>query len=231
MTMINWAKNALVTQPLLRIIVLSMAGLLLLMLIANSLDLVSITKIEQWIRTAQTISTPLLIAVIIGLLMVDIVLSIPTLLIALLSGFFLGAVIGTVTVFCGLFGTMSLGYWMGNRLGSKFLHRFAGSAKQQKLLAQQFQQHSALLIVFARAVPMLPEISAILSGSQALPYWKFIGLWALGTAPYCIIACYSGSLSSASNPIPAITGVLLLMAGLWLLAGGLRWYLQNHKTD
>ena len=219
------------TLPLLRVIVLSMGAFLLLMIIANSLELVSVAKIEQWIRTAQISSTPLLIAVIIGLLMVDIALSIPTLFIAVLSGFFLGAVIGAITVFCGLFTTVSLGYWLGNRYGSQFLHRLAGSTKQQQLLAQQFQQHSTLLIVFARAVPMLPEISAILSGSHGLPYRKFLGFWALGTAPYCVIACYSGSLSTTSNPAPAITGMLLLMAGSWLLAGGLRWYLQKHKVD
>lgn len=225
--MITLLKNALAAQPLLRIILLSMAALLMVMLIVSNFDWVNVTKVEAWLHEAQTISTPVLVAVIMGLLLVDFLLSIPTLLIAVLSGFFLGAVGGALTVFCGLFGTVSMGYFLGKHFGDRLLNRFCRSPEQRNLLALQYQQHSSLLIVFARAVPMLPEITAVLSGSHNMPYWKFFAWWALGTAPYCIIASYSGSVSSASNPTPALAGMLALMAGLWILAAGLKWHLNK----
>lgn len=226
--MITLLKNTLAAQPLLKIILLSMAALLVVMLLVGNFDWVNVTKVEAWLHKAQTISTPVLVAVIMGLLLVDLFLSIPTLLIAVLSGFFLGAVGGALTVFCGLFGTVSVGYILGKQFGDRLLNRFCSSPEQRHLLAWQYQQHSRLLIVFARAVPMLPEITAVLSGSHNMPYWKFITWWALGTAPYCIVASYSGSVSSASNPTPALAGMLALMAGLWILAAGLKWYLNKR---
>lgn len=219
------------SQPLIKIILSSMAGLLIIMLLVSGLDIVNTDKIEQWLYAAQGISRVWLVSVIIALLFVDLLLSIPTLLIAVLSGFFLGTTLGAITVFCGLFGTVTLGYGLGRQFGHHLLPRLCGSEQQQALLAEQYQHHAPLLIVFARAVPMMPEITAVLSGSHAMPYWQFIGLWALGTAPYCVIASYSGSLSSTSDPKPALIGMLALMAGLWLIAGGLKWFLQKQKPS
>lgn len=229
--LIRFLTRVLATQPLLRIIVLSMAGLLVIMLTASHFNWVSAAQAEIWLHEAQTVSTPVLVMLILALLLADLLLSVPTLLIAVLSGFFLGALGGAVTVFVGLFGTVSVGYWLGKQFGNRLLNRFCRSPEQRELLARQYQQHGVLLIVFARAMPMLPEITAVLSGSHAMPYRKFIGWWATGTAPYCMIASYSGSLSSTSNPIPALAGMLALMAGLWVLAAFLKWHLHKKQAS
>ncbi|OIQ26783.1 MAG: hypothetical protein BM561_01730 [Vibrio sp. MedPE-SWchi] len=45
---------------------------------------------------------------------------------------------------------------------------------------------------------------------------RFMLAWLLSTVPYCLIAAYSGSISSMSDPKPALMGAALLTTTFWV---------------
>ncbi|KJY81284.1 hypothetical protein TW74_00640 [Vibrio nigripulchritudo] len=53
-----------------------------------------------------------------------------------------------------------------------------------------------------------------------MKFSRFIVAWSISTIPYCLIAVYSGSISSLDDPKPAIITAVLMTSGLWL-----GWYM------
>ncbi|PMJ95717.1 hypothetical protein BCU12_05005 [Vibrio sp. 10N.261.55.A7] len=45
---------------------------------------------------------------------------------------------------------------------------------------------------------------------------RFMFAWLLSSVPYCMIAAYSGSISSLGNPKPALITAAVLTASLWV---------------
>jgi len=72
------------------------------------------------------------------------------------------------------------------------------------------------MILLSRAMPILPEITACLSGLTKMSPTKFIVAWMLGSYPYILIATYAGSISTLDNPMPAIYTALAITLAMWV---------------
>jgi uncharacterized membrane protein YdjX (TVP38/TMEM64 family) len=82
------------------------------------------------------------------------------------------------------------------------------------------------MILMSRASPILPEVSACMAGITRMPFRKFLLAWTINTVPFALIASYSGSISSISNPRPAIYAAISIYAVLWI--GW--WILKKYKS-
>lgn len=203
-------------QALLKMMISLMLVFLLAFFALNTTGIITLEKIQMWLENAQQLSPVYVISLIIVLLLIDLLISVPTLALTILSGFFLGATLGAVATISGLIISGSVGYWLSYRFGDKYLNFVLRNPEEKARAQQSFKQHGSTIIFLSRAVPMLPEISACMAGVTKMPYRKFLLFWLVSCVPYCLIASYAGSISTLDNPTPAILAATGLLVTLWL---------------
>lgn len=203
-------------QALLKMMISLMLVFVLAFFALNTTGIITLEKIQAWLESAQQLSPVYVISLIIVLLLIDLLISVPTLALTILSGFFLGATLGAVATISGLIISGSVGYWLSYRFGDKYLNFVLRNPEEKASAQQSFKQHGSTIIFLSRAVPMLPEISACMAGVTKMPYRKFLLFWLVSCVPYCLIASYAGSISTLDNPTPAILAATGLLVTLWL---------------
>ncbi|MEP0355997.1 MAG: VTT domain-containing protein [Paraglaciecola sp.] len=187
-----------------------------ILLVIKFTGVITIEKVENWLLMAKDTGVITLILIVIVILLSDLLLSIPTLATVILSGYFLGHTYGAVASLIGLMLIGILGYILSYYHGEKIEKRILPSENQRLEARQNFKKHGYSMILFSRAIPMLPEISACLAGMTNMPFKKFLSAWSLSVTPYVLICTYAGSVSSIDNPTPAIYSALGVNLILWL---------------
>ncbi len=189
---------------------------------------ISVEKIELWLTAAKSVDVIYLALIIVLLLFADLFIAMPTLTVMILSGYFLGPVYGAITAITGVMLAGIIGYILSYLYGEKLEKLVIKDPQQRLALRKQFDQYGILMIVFSRAMPILPEITACLSGMTKMPFIRFITAWSVSSVPYGIIATYAGSISSLNNPKPAIITAIVLTTLCWAA-----WFivqrLNKHK--
>lgn len=180
----------------------------------------SIEQIESWLTYAKSLSPIYVGGMTILLLFADLFVAMPTLTITILSGYFLGQWYGALAAVLGMMLAGCIGFVLGRRYSKRILAFIVKDEEKILEVRAAFQSHGFTMILLSRAVPILPEVTACLAGMTGMSFSRFITAWSLSTIPYCLIAVYSGSISSLDNPKPAIITAALLTSGLWL-----GWYL------
>lgn len=182
----------------------------------TSTGIVTVAKIEHWLTAAQTINLFYVGLIITALLLADLFIAVPTLTVMILAGFFLGHFFGAMCALIGLILAGCSGYWVSRMYGDRLLNTLIKDPNKRQEAMGQFRQHGAMIILLSRATPILPEVSACMSGMTNMPFLRFFSLWLLSITPYALIATYAGSISSIQNPKPAIFTAIALTLVLWL---------------
>ncbi len=190
--------------------------LISIFIILNSTGLITVEKIELWLKMANTSHSFYVAAIVSGLLLADLFISVPTLMLTILSGYFLGPVLGFLAAITGLLMAGTCGYGISRKYGDKLVSFLIKDQDKRDEAVQMFQKHGSIVILLSRAMPILPEVSACMAGLTRMSFVKFLFLWLASSIPYVIIASYAGSISSLENPKPAIFAAIGLMAFLWL---------------
>lgn len=175
----------------------------------------SVEKIELLLMHAQTVSPWYIALTVIGLLFVDLFVAVPTLTIMILSGFFLGPILGFIASISGLFMSGLGGYSLSTLYGEKLSSVLIKDALQRAEAKAAFQRHGFVTILLSRALPILPEVSACMAGLTGMPFFRFLLAWSISVIPYAFIAAYAGSISSLENPKPAIFTAIALTTFFW----------------
>lgn len=192
-------------------------------LLVKLTGIISIEQIELWLTTAKDGNIFVLSLFIILLLFFDLFIAVPTLTVIIFSGYFLGHFYGSITAIIGVMLAGIMGYILSYFYGEK-LEKLVMKDNQQRLeLREQFSRYGILMIIFSRAMPILPEVTACLSGLTKMPFTKFLFAWTVSSVPYVLIATYSGSISSLDNPKPAIITAITLTVIMWLA-----WFLLRR---
>ncbi|CCN50559.1 hypothetical protein MADA3029_940233 [Vibrio nigripulchritudo MADA3029] len=199
------------------VVALAFASTFIILKVAGVL---SVEQIEGWLTYAQSLSPIYVGGTTVLLLFADLFVAMPTLTITILSGFFLGQWYGAVAAILGMMLAGTIGYLLGNRFGDRLLNVLIKDTKQIEEAKSAFKKHGFVMILLSRAVPILPEVTACLAGMTGMKFSRFIVAWSISTIPYCLIAVYSGSISSLDDPKPAIITAVLMTSGLWL-----GWYM------
>ncbi|MCF6331121.1 MAG: VTT domain-containing protein [Sulfurimonas sp.] len=188
----------------------------------------TVEQIESWLREAKALSPFYVSAIVTLLLFADLFIAIPTLTICILAGFFLGHLYGTLAALLGVLLAGICGYLLSYRYGDKILGFLIKDEKQRDEAIKAFNKHGFVMILLSRAIPVLPESTACLSGITKMPFNRFLLAWLLSSVPYILIATYAGSISSLDNPKPAIFAAIAITAFFWI-----SWYIYhrlNKKT-
>lgn len=186
----------------------------------------TIEQIEGWLELAKSIS-PLYVGLIIfGLLCIDLFIAVPTLTLIILAGYFLGFAFGALFSVAGIMSAGVIGYTLSRRYGDKILNFLIKDKVQREEAVEIFNRHGFVIILLSRAMPVMPEASACLSGITGMSFKKFFIAWMISTVPYVLIASYAGSISSIKDPMPAIIaaiGLSLFFSIFWF------FYRKRHK--
>ncbi len=194
-------------------------------ILAKLTGIISVEKIELWLTAAKNIDTFMLSALIVMLLFSDLFIAVPTLTVMILSGYFLGHMNGAITSIIGVMLAGITGYILSSIFGHKLEKLIVKDSQQRLELREQFTRYGLLMIIFSRAIPILPEITACLSGLTKMPFTKFLFAWTVSSVPYAVIATYSGSISSVENPKPAIITAVALTVIMWFA-----WFVIKRIT-
>ena len=202
-------------KPLVKIMLIMATVFICLLGILTFTDLMTMEKIEQWLKAGKSVSPAYVFGIVVILMVADLFLAVPTMPVMLSAGFFIGWPLGAAASALGLLLAGIIGYFISRKYGHTLL-RFV--EKDQQIRDEAiilFRERGAVIILLSRAVPMLPEISCCLAGMSKMPFGKFLLLWLLSMTPSALIANYAGSISTLDDPTPAIIGVGTVILLLW----------------
>ena len=212
-------------KPLLKLILIIGLCFAATFVVLKGTGAITVEKIESWLTWARE-TTPLYVALIVAaLLFADLFVAVPTLTVTILAGFFLGHYHGSAAAAAGLMLAGTCGYWLSRRFGDAILRTIVRDPAGRDEASQTFRRHGFAMILMSRAMPILPEVTACLAGITRMPFHRFLLAWSLSTLPYVGIAAYAGSISSLSNPQPAILAAIGIAAVLWTA-----WWLFRRRV-
>jgi len=188
-------------------------------ILVQATGLITIDKINFWFNEIKLLPAYYIGGIIIFFMFIDLVISIPTLAIIMLAGFFLGTFLGAVFTITGLMIAGCCGYLLGYKYGEVILALLLKNNQERNEFKASFKKHGYVTILLSRALPVLPEISTCIAGMTKMPFSKFILAWFISITPYSLIAAYAGAASSPRSPEPAIIAWSLLTCTLWI-----SWY-------
>lgn len=207
-------------KPLIRVIFIIAACFAATFLLIKSTGVLTVEHIEIWLTQAKELS-PLYVGLLVALLLfADLFIAVPTLTITILSGYFLGHTYGAISALSGVTLAGVCGYTISRYYGNAMLAYLVKDQEKRQEVITTFQQHGFIMILLSRAMPILPEVTACLSGMVRMNFGKFLLAWSISSVPYILIASYAGSISTIQDPKPALLaaiGITMLLWGLWFL--------------
>lgn len=203
-------------KELIKVILIVMLFFTTTFIIAKTTGFLSLEQIKGWFDQAKTAPPIYIISIVISLLFLDLFIAVPTLSLIMLAGYFLGYPLGLLASITGLMIAGCSGYLLSYIFGNRILKFLVKNDEKRDDIKLTFHKHAFIMILLSRALPMLPEVTSCLSGSTRMPFLKFLLAWTISTLPYAVIASYSGSISSASNPMPAIFTAMGITTFLWI---------------
>jgi len=203
-------------KPLLKVLLALFLVFASIFILGRVLGILTIENVKHWLDLAHKVDVKWLVLCIIALLTIDIFVTVPTLAVSVLAGFFLGFPLGALIAFIGMCLSSLTGYTISRKWGERGIGLLIKTEDELEALKGTFGKHGAMMIVLSRAVPMLPEVTACLAGATKMSAARFSLCLIISTGPYALIAAYAGSVSSIDNPKPAIYAALALYAVLWV---------------
>lgn len=189
-------------------------------LIIKSTGLITEESVSAFLQQAKSINPWWLAVLVIGLLLVDLLIAVPTMTTILFAGFLMGPIYGGLASAAGLMLLGVTGYGMGYRIGRPVLLRLFKDEKRLPEIETAFARNDLLLLFVCQAMPILPELSCTLAGIARTRLPRFLFGYAVGVVPFAFIVAYAGSISTLSNPSPAIytaIGVSVILLLFWTL--------------
>ena len=184
--------------------------------------------VVHWLEQARQIDAWIVAVIVIGLLVADLFIAVPTMTVTLLAGYFLGPVFGALAAATGMITAGVLGYVISNRFGRSILRRIITDEGRLHEMEQVFSRYGLTVLMICRAMPILPEVSCCLAGITRMRFVTFGFGYLVGTLPYVVVCTWLGAQSSASDPMPAIWGAAVVSIVMWSC-----WFLliRHHRRS
>lgn len=161
--------------------------------------------------------TPAALALLeIGVLAADILLPVPSSMVATLGGAEFGIPIGTACAFLGMTAGSLAGWWLGATAGSRALARL--DAADRATLARGQRRLGPLLVVLTRPLPLVAEAAALVAGGAGMPLKEFLPAAASGNLAIALVWSAAGALGRAADSLPLalVWSLVIPVALAWL---------------
>ncbi len=185
-----------------------------------------------WLDALRAVDPLWLALAVIGMLVLDLFIAVPTMTTILLAGWLLGPWLGGLVASVGLLLMGGTAYALGRSLGRRALARLFKDDDRLAGIEAAFARNDILTLAVCQALPILPELSASLAGIARMRPLRFVMGYALGVVPFAFIVASGGAASTPDDLRPAIltaigTSATLLI--LWRLVAQRRGS-KSHKT-
>lgn len=207
-------------KDLLKVAIVMALLFALTFVLMKSTGIVTEDGVTAFLNAAHDIHPAWMAAIVVGLLLLDLAIAIPTMTTILLAGYFMGPILGGLASAAGLMLLGTTGYGLGRRFGRPILVRLFKDEKRLEGIEQAFARNDLLVLFVCQALPILPELSCTLAGIARIGFWRFLFGYAVGVVPFAFIVAYAGSISTISEPGPAIyttIGISVTLLLLWTL--------------
>jgi len=133
-------------------------------------------------------------AVAVGLLVADLVLPVPATGVMAALGSVYGPIVGALVGAAGSVSAGLVGYGLA-RWGGRPLVRLIADEAEQRRFQAFFDRWGGLAVILSRAMPVLPEVMAVLAGLARMRPGRFMVALLLGTVPTAAMYAYLGYVS------------------------------------
>jgi len=152
-------------------------------------------------------SPPVLAAIEMGVLAADLLLPVPSSMVATLGGAQLGIALGTLCAWIGMtLGSMA-GWWLGRTAGGRALAGLADD-ERERLLGQQ-RRYGPLAVVLSRPLPLVAEAAAIMAGATGMGWREFLLAAGSGNLAIALVWSIAGAMGRDADSLQ------------WMLVGSL----------
>ena len=152
-------------------------------------------------------SPPVLAAIEMGVLAADLLLPVPSSMVATLGGAKLGIALGTLCAWIGMtIGSMA-GWWLGRTAGGRALAGLADD-ERERLLGQQ-RRYGPLAVVLSRPLPLVAEAAAIMAGATGMGWREFLLAAGSGNLAIALVWSIAGAMGRDADSLQ------------WMLIGSL----------
>jgi len=184
-----------------------------LFLIAEALHVPLLSDPTPWMKHGGVVAASLGI----GLLIADVVLPVPSSLVMVAHGALFGVLWGTVFSLFGSVGAAVFAFAIGRR-GGGLLERVVTPAERARA-SNVLARWGTLAIIVTRPVPLLAETVAIMAGASSMTWRAIIVASLAGSLPPALLYALTGAAVADLQNTAFMFGVVLLVAGLFWLAG------------
>lgn len=173
-------------------------------------------------------AAPALAAIEVGVLAADLVLPVPSSMVATLGGAHLGVVIGTACAWLGMTTGAMVGWWLGYTAGTATLSRL--TAEEQERLVRRQRRYGPLAVVLTRPLPLVAEAAAIMAGAAGMGWREFLLAAGSGNLAIALVWSVAGALGQQADSLQwVLVGSLALPVAItWLV---LRRNLQTPSRE
>lgn len=162
------------------------------------------------------------------LLAADLILPIPSSIVSTTAGAVLGFIPGTVTCWIGMSLGCLMGYWLGSAAGVPVVRNIVGEQELEKA-NHLGRRYGMIFLIFARAVPVLAEISVMTAGLMRVPPRVFFIVTSLSNFGISVAYASVGAFAHQMNSLPLAVAGGILIPGLAILLA--RTYFHHELPD
>ena len=157
---------------------------------------------------------------IVGLLVLDVVLPVPSGLVMLAAGHQFGVLVGTSLVCLGaLLGAVFA--WELGRLGGRRLEKVV-TVQERKKITRALNRWGMMFIVVTRPVPLVAEVVLLVAGAAAMSRLRVYTATVVGSVIPAVIFTYSGHLAlDQDQALWVLFGTISIAVMFWLI--GRKW--------
>lgn len=169
-----------------------------------------------------------LAAIEVGVLAADLLLPVPSSMVATLGGAHLGVVIGTACAWLGMTAGAMVGWWLGRTAGAASLSSLT-IAEQERLTRQQ-RRFGPLAVVLTRPLPLVAEAAALMAGASGMSWRDFLIAAGSGNLAIALVWSLAGALGRQADSLQwVLMGSLAVPVAItWLV---LRRTLQTPSRE
>jgi membrane protein DedA with SNARE-associated domain len=135
----------------------------------------------------------------VGVLAADILLPVPSSMVATLGGAELGIALGTLCAFLGMTAGSLAGWWLGRRTAGRALKRIR--PEDRAAVAREERRLGPLLVVVTRPLPLIAEAVALFAGAAGMPLGRFLAAAAGGNLAIAFAWSLAGAVGREAEAL------------------------------
>ena len=149
----------------------------------------------------------------VGVLACDLLLPVPSSVVATYGGARLGPWIGTICAWLGMTIGSLAGWWLGRGLGGRALDRL--DAEDRSAITRGHERLGPLLLVLTRPLPLVAEATALAAGGTGMPLRTFLPAVAVGNAVIAAAWSALGALGREELSLAMLVALVVPVALVW----------------